>query len=103
VTATVSVIIPVYNEEAGLDGLFARLYPALDQLGRPGDAAYWFGRDDHISWLSGPVISSGFLVRYGLDADRHTTTSTRRKPASSAGRKNLFRNLLPDTQKWCNR
>jgi undecaprenyl-phosphate 4-deoxy-4-formamido-L-arabinose transferase len=28
-----SVIIPVYNEEAGLPALFARLYPALDQLG----------------------------------------------------------------------
>jgi undecaprenyl-phosphate 4-deoxy-4-formamido-L-arabinose transferase len=30
----VSVIIPVYNEEAGLPALFARLYPALDALGR---------------------------------------------------------------------
>src|SRR6476660_5829417 len=29
----VSVIIPVYNEEAGLGSLFARLYPALDELG----------------------------------------------------------------------
>src|SRR6476620_3228816 len=29
----VSVIIPVYNEEAGLGSLFARLYPALDALG----------------------------------------------------------------------
>jgi undecaprenyl-phosphate 4-deoxy-4-formamido-L-arabinose transferase len=29
----VSVIIPVYNEEAGLTSLFARLYPALDALG----------------------------------------------------------------------
>jgi len=28
-----SVIIPVYNEEAGLATLFARLYPALDALG----------------------------------------------------------------------
>ena len=28
-----SVVIPVYNEEAGLDVLFARLYPALDKLG----------------------------------------------------------------------
>lgn len=27
-----SVVIPVYNEEAGLDALFARLYPALDAL-----------------------------------------------------------------------
>jgi undecaprenyl-phosphate 4-deoxy-4-formamido-L-arabinose transferase len=29
----VSVIVPVYNEEAGLAALFARLYPALDALG----------------------------------------------------------------------
>ena len=28
----VSVIVPVYNEEAGLPALFARLYPALDGL-----------------------------------------------------------------------
>ena len=28
-----SVVIPVYNEEAGLEALFARLYPALDKLG----------------------------------------------------------------------
>ena len=27
-----SVVIPVYNEEAGLAHLFARLYPALDAL-----------------------------------------------------------------------
>jgi len=27
-----SVVIPVYNEEAGLAALFARLYPALDKL-----------------------------------------------------------------------
>jgi len=29
-----SVVIPVYNEEAGLASLFARLYPALDALGQ---------------------------------------------------------------------
>jgi undecaprenyl-phosphate 4-deoxy-4-formamido-L-arabinose transferase len=29
----VSIVIPVYNEEAGLANLFARLYPALDKLG----------------------------------------------------------------------
>jgi undecaprenyl-phosphate 4-deoxy-4-formamido-L-arabinose transferase len=28
----VSVVIPVYNEEAGLQSLFDRLYPALDAL-----------------------------------------------------------------------
>jgi len=30
----VSVVIPIYNEEEGLASLFARLYPALDALGR---------------------------------------------------------------------
>jgi len=30
----VSVVIPIYNEEAALPALFARLYPALDALGR---------------------------------------------------------------------
>lgn len=31
----VSVVIPVYNEEDGLQALFDRLYPALDGLGEP--------------------------------------------------------------------
>ncbi len=31
-TVDVSVVIPVYNEEAGLAQLFARLYPALDAM-----------------------------------------------------------------------
>jgi undecaprenyl-phosphate 4-deoxy-4-formamido-L-arabinose transferase len=30
-----SVVVPVYNEEAGLAALFARIYPALDALGVP--------------------------------------------------------------------
>jgi undecaprenyl-phosphate 4-deoxy-4-formamido-L-arabinose transferase len=34
VSASVSVIVPVYNEEGGLAELFARLYPALDRLQR---------------------------------------------------------------------
>ena len=33
ITPTLSVVIPVYNEEAGLPALFARIYPALDSLG----------------------------------------------------------------------
>ena len=31
-TPILSVIIPVYNEEQGLQTLFDRLYPALDKL-----------------------------------------------------------------------
>ncbi len=36
----VSVVIPVYNEEAGLPALFARLYPALDALGAPYEVIF---------------------------------------------------------------
>lgn len=36
----ISVIIPVYNEEAGLPQLFARLYPALDALGRSYEVVF---------------------------------------------------------------
>ena len=32
-TPSLSIVIPVYNEEATLAALFARLYPALDALG----------------------------------------------------------------------
>ena len=32
VVPQLSVVIPVFNEEAGLPALFARLYPALDAL-----------------------------------------------------------------------
>ncbi len=35
-----SVVIPVYNEEAGLAKLFARLYPALDALGYPYEIVF---------------------------------------------------------------
>lgn len=36
----ISVIIPVYNEEDGLPTLFARLYPALDQLDTPYEVVF---------------------------------------------------------------
>jgi undecaprenyl-phosphate 4-deoxy-4-formamido-L-arabinose transferase len=35
-----SVVIPVYNEEAGLPALFARLYPALDALRLPYEVIF---------------------------------------------------------------
>lgn len=34
-TTDISIVIPVYNEEACLPVLFSRLYPALDALGKP--------------------------------------------------------------------
>jgi undecaprenyl-phosphate 4-deoxy-4-formamido-L-arabinose transferase len=35
-----SVVIPVFNEEANLPSLFARLYPVLDALGRPYEVIF---------------------------------------------------------------
>lgn len=35
-----SVVIPIYNEEAGLAKLFARLYPALDALNMPYEIVF---------------------------------------------------------------
>jgi undecaprenyl-phosphate 4-deoxy-4-formamido-L-arabinose transferase len=35
-----SIVIPVYNEEAGLANLFARLYPAMDKLGIPYEVVF---------------------------------------------------------------
>jgi len=39
-TPKLSVVIPVYNEEAVLPTLFARLYPALDALHIPFEIVY---------------------------------------------------------------
>ncbi|MGH8363372.1 MAG: glycosyltransferase, partial [Gammaproteobacteria bacterium] len=36
----VSVVIPVYNEEESLPALFARLYPAMDALGRSYECVF---------------------------------------------------------------
>jgi undecaprenyl-phosphate 4-deoxy-4-formamido-L-arabinose transferase len=36
----VSVIIPVYNEEEGLQALFDRLYPVMDALGEPCEIVF---------------------------------------------------------------
>jgi len=36
----VSVVVPVFNEEEGLAQLFARLYPALDALGRSYEVVF---------------------------------------------------------------
>ena len=36
----ISVVIPVYNEEAGLANLFARLYPAMDALDLPYEVIF---------------------------------------------------------------
>lgn len=49
-----SVVIPVYNEEAGLAHLFARLYPALDALNLPYEVIFVNdgSRDNSVSILA---------------------------------------------------
>jgi undecaprenyl-phosphate 4-deoxy-4-formamido-L-arabinose transferase len=49
-----SIVIPVYNEEAGLANLFARLYPALDQLHMPYEVVFVNdgSRDNSVSILA---------------------------------------------------
>ena len=37
---SLSIVIPVYNEEVGLPALFARLYPVLDALGIPYECVF---------------------------------------------------------------
>src|SRR5437868_9253985 len=39
-TVELSVVVPVYNEEAGLPAFFARLYPALDALAVPYEVVF---------------------------------------------------------------
>ena len=55
-----SVVIPVYNEEAGLPALFARLYPALDALQVPYEVIFVNdGSRDH----SAALLREQFLAR----------------------------------------
>ncbi|MBV7536839.1 glycosyltransferase [Duganella sp. sic0402] len=50
-----SIVIPVYNEEAGLFALFARLYPALDKLGASYEIVFVNdgSRDNSVAVLAG--------------------------------------------------
>jgi undecaprenyl-phosphate 4-deoxy-4-formamido-L-arabinose transferase len=56
----VSVVIPVYNEEAGLPALFARLYPALDALGVPYEIIFV---NDGSRDASAAMLKDQFLAR----------------------------------------
>lgn len=58
--ATVSVVIPIYNEEAGLQNLFDRLYPALDELGRKYEVIFV---DDGSSDRSVAVLRAQYQKR----------------------------------------
>jgi undecaprenyl-phosphate 4-deoxy-4-formamido-L-arabinose transferase len=55
-----SVVIPVYNEEAGLQALFARLYPALDDLGTAYEAIFI---DDGSRDRSAALLKDQYLKR----------------------------------------
>ena len=57
---SVSVVIPVYNEEGGLQGLFDRLYPVLDQLRRQYEVIFV---DDGSSDRSVAVLRGQFSIR----------------------------------------
>jgi undecaprenyl-phosphate 4-deoxy-4-formamido-L-arabinose transferase len=56
----VSVVIPVYNEEAGLPALFARLYPALDGLHVPYEVIFV---NDGSRDRSAALLKDQFLAR----------------------------------------
>ena len=57
---SLSVVIPVYNEEAGLAALFDRLYPALDRLGVAYEAVFV---DDGSRDRSAAILKDQFLRR----------------------------------------
>jgi undecaprenyl-phosphate 4-deoxy-4-formamido-L-arabinose transferase len=50
----ISVVIPIYNEQAGLQALFDRLYPALDKLGASYEIVFVNdgSRDNSVSILA---------------------------------------------------
>jgi undecaprenyl-phosphate 4-deoxy-4-formamido-L-arabinose transferase len=56
----ISVVIPVYNEEAGLQVLFDRLYPALDQLGERYEIIFI---NDGSRDRSGAILRQQFQAR----------------------------------------
>ena len=55
-----SVVIPVFNEEAGLPALFARLYPALDALRVPYEVIFV---NDGSRDRSGALLKDQYLAR----------------------------------------
>jgi undecaprenyl-phosphate 4-deoxy-4-formamido-L-arabinose transferase len=62
-TPEISVVIPVYNEQEVLSGLFARLYPALDALGRPYEIIFV---DDGSRDRSAALLREQFQRRPGV-------------------------------------
>ncbi|MET3105756.1 undecaprenyl-phosphate 4-deoxy-4-formamido-L-arabinose transferase [Oxalobacteraceae bacterium GrIS 2.11] len=58
-----SVVIPIYNEQAGLAQLFARLYPALDQLATEGVSYEIVFINDGSKDRSAAILADQFRAR----------------------------------------
>lgn len=58
-----SVVIPIYNEQAGLPHLFARLYPALDKLAAEGVSYECVFVNDGSRDQSAAILSDQFRSR----------------------------------------
>ena len=58
-----SVVIPIYNEQAGLSQLFARLYPALDKLAQEGVSYEVVFVNDGSRDKSALILSDQFRLR----------------------------------------
>lgn len=58
-----SVVIPIYNEQAGLSHLFARLYPALDKLTAEGICYECIFINDGSRDQSAAILSDQFRAR----------------------------------------
>jgi len=58
-----SVVIPIYNEQAGLASLFARLYPALDKLAAAGTRYEIVFINDGSKDNSAAILSDQFRAR----------------------------------------
>ena len=58
-----SVVIPIYNEQAGLAKLFARLYPALDKLAAEGVSYEVVFVNDGSRDKSAEILSDQFRLR----------------------------------------
>jgi undecaprenyl-phosphate 4-deoxy-4-formamido-L-arabinose transferase len=58
-----SVVIPIYNEQAGLAHLFARLYPALDKLAADGISYECVFINDGSRDQSAAILSDQFRAR----------------------------------------
>lgn len=58
-----SVVIPIYNEQAGLHALFQRLYPALDKLAAEGISYECIFVNDGSRDQSAAILSDQFRAR----------------------------------------